>query len=170
MEIFNQNPKEQRPEPEPIRGSIFLLAFKILFTFLIFDGLYFILFTILNLGIELPFDLHHHTSTLFVLVLVIKNLFQLLLLLFLILTWSNNIYLLDKKHITKKSGFFSIKEEVYHFDNIRSISVSQGVFEKIFNFGDIILKISASGGYQENFTITGISNPVKYEKILKSYF
>ncbi len=169
MEIFNQDHEERKPEFEPIRGSIFL-AFKILFIFLIFDGLYFVLFTILNLGIEMPFDLHHHTSTLFVLVLAIKNLFQLFLLLFLILGWSNNIYLLDKKHITKKSGIFSIKEEVYHFDNIRSISVDQSFFGKYFKYGNITLKTSASGGYQGDVIMMGISNPQKYEKLLKENF
>lgn len=62
------------------------------------------------------------------------------------------------------------KEEVFHFDNIRAITVNQSWFGKLFNYGDIELKTSASGGCQEALVLVSINNPHKYEAHLKTLF
>ncbi len=95
---------------------------------------------------------------------------QLFLILNVTLSWANSAYYLAGKHIIRRNGILHVEEDVFHFDNIRSISVNQSFFGKIFNYGDISLKTSASGGYQGDVIMTEISNPKKYEEILREYF
>lgn len=155
---------------EPIRESIFMLGAKLFVLLFLFEGIYTGFFVLLNLVFNLPLDWHHHASVILILLNITKVLLELLFILFLLSEWSSTIYFITTKHIIKRVGILSNKEEVYHFDNIRSISVQQSFLGKLFNYGDIILKTSASGGYQDDVSLSGIDNPHKYETILKNLF
>lgn len=170
MEINNHNHEERKHELEPIRGSIIILVAKLATGLLLFDLLYVGLYYLLTLSFALPFDLHHHISVLLLVIFIFKLLMQLFLILNVTLSWANNAYYLAGKHIIRRKGILHVEEDVFHFDNIRSISVNQSFFGKIFNYGDISLKTSASGGYQGDVVMAEISNPKKYEEILKEYF
>lgn len=158
------------PVIEPIRGSIAILAYKLAAILLLFDFIYIMVDFVLTLGIPLPFDLHHHVSLALFTAEVFKIFFQLYLIANVTLSWANNTYVLTGQHIIKKTGIFRIQEDVFHFANIRSISIQQSFLGKVFNYGDIILKTSASGGYQGDVVMSGIANPKKYEEILNIYF
>lgn len=155
---------------EPIRGSIVVLALKLLVALLLFDLLYSGLYIGANILFQLPFDWHHHLSITLVILQFGKILLQVYLVIFLVITWASSSYLLTKKHLIRLTGLLNTKEDVFHFDNIRSISVTQSLFGKLFNYGDITLKTSASGGYQADFVLSGIHNPEKYKKLLEQRF
>jgi uncharacterized membrane protein YdbT with pleckstrin-like domain len=155
---------------EPIRGSIVVLALKLLVALLLFDLLYSGLYIGANIIFQLPFDWHHHVSIILIFLQFVKILTQVYLVLFLVITWASSSYLLTKNHVIRLSGLMSTKEDVFHFDNIRSISVTQSLFGKHFNYGDITLKTSASGGYQGDIVLSGIHNPEKYKKLLEQRF
>lgn len=170
METNNKNHEERKPELEPIRGSIVILVSKLATGLLLFDLLYAGLYYLFALGFVLPFDLHHHISILLLVVFFLKLLMQLFLILNVTLSWANSAYYLAGKHLIRRKGILHIEEDVFHFDNIRTISINQSFFGKLLNYGDITLKTSASGGYQGNVVMTEISNPKKYEEILREYF
>ena len=170
MKIHNHNHEERKHELEPIRGSIIILVAKLATVLLLFDLLYVGLYYLLTLSFALPFDLHHHISLLLLVIFFLKLLMQLFLILNVTLSWANSAYYLAGKHIIRRNGILHVEEDVFHFDNIRSISVNQSFFGKIFNYGDISLKTSASGVYEGDVIMTEISNPKKYEEILREYF
>jgi len=174
MEVYNKNHDERnhedKPIIEPIRGSLFILTSKILVILLLFDFLYIALFYVLNLGVILPFDLHHHLAVLFIIGQLLKIGLQVGLVLNVVLSWAGNVHHLTNQHIIKRTGIFNVNEEIYHYENIRSISINQSFMGKLFSYGDITLKTSASGGYQGDIVIVGVDNPKKYEEILKTFF
>ena len=118
----------------------------------------------------LPFDLHHHLAILFIIGQLLKIGLQVGLVLNVVLSWAGNSHHLTGQHIVKRTGIFNVNEEIYHYENIRSISINQSFLGKLFSYGDITLKTSASGGYQGDIVIVGVNNPKKYEDILKTFF
>ena len=170
MEIFSSKHDEKEKFFEPVRGSIAILIVKLLMILVLFDGIYSLIFYLLTLGISLPFDLHHHISELLFGLQLIKNILQMVLLLYVVLGWANNLYFFTDRHIVKRTGTLHVNEEMYHYDNIRSITINQSWLGKLFHYGDIILKTSASGGYQDDIVLTEIENPQKYQSMLRKLF
>ena len=152
---------------EPIRGSPFILGFKIIFLLALFELAYLVIYYFLNVQFEIPYSVHHHLSIGFLILASAKIFLEMYLILLLVLSWANNVYYLADKHIIKRTGVLSSKEKVYDFDLIRSITVQQSFFGKLFNFGTIMLSTSASGGYQAEITLDNISDPQKYEQRIK---
>jgi uncharacterized membrane protein YdbT with pleckstrin-like domain len=159
-----------RYELEPIRGSIVVLAVKLFLALILLETLYTITFGVLQIGLILPIEWHHHISVGLLIVGGIKVAIEVFFILYLLSEWTGNSYFITRKHIIRRTGVLQNKEEVFHFDNIRSISVEQSLLGKLFNYGNITLKTSASGGYQDDILLSGIDNPHKYETILKELF
>lgn len=174
MELFNNRRvnKETKDEHvgEPVRGSSIVLVIKVLLVLILFDGIYSFIYYILSLGVNLPFDFHHHTAILLLIVQLGKITLQFVLLLHVVLSWANNLYFLTDEHIIKRGGVLKVQEEIFHYKNIRSISIHQSWIGKLCNYGDILLKTSASGGYQDDIVLSGIANPQRYKEVLKRYF
>jgi len=170
MEVFNKRHETTEHTLEPVRGSLFLLSVRLAVMMLVFDLLYAGIFYIVTLGIALPFGLHQYVSAILFVIQIGKTFVATFLMVQLVLYWANNTYYFTEKHIIKRSGILNIKEEVFHYDNIRSIVINQSWLGKLLHYGDIILKTSASGGYQDDIRLTGIENPQKYEVMLKSLF
>jgi len=84
--------------------------------------------------------------------------------------WTRTTYYVDGRHLVVHRGVFNIKEDTYDLETIRSADVQQGIFEQMLNYGDVLLKTSASGGYQVVVTLEGISKPLEVEKKLKKFF
>jgi uncharacterized membrane protein YdbT with pleckstrin-like domain len=167
MEIYNQHHEEGRCEHAPIRGSIFFLVTKLLVILLLFELIYGAVYYILTLGIPLPFDLHHHVAVVIFVLEIVKIMTQVFLILNVSLSWANNVYFINGKHLIKRTGIMNTEEDIYEFDTVRSVAVNQSWLGRIFHYGDISLKTSASGGYQVIVTIAGITDPHKYEKMIK---
>ncbi len=169
MELYNRTNEEDKCEEIPIKGSFFLLVSKLLIMLLLFELIYGAIYYTLTLGISLPFDLHHHVALLILFLELLKISLQLLFILQITLSWSYNMYYLlnNGKHLIKRTGIMNIKEDVYEMDNVRSITVNQSWLGRIFHYGDLSLKTSASGGYQVLVTMMGIHEPSKYEERIK---
>lgn len=153
-----------------IRGSIILLFFRILLLIILFDFFYLLATVLLNLTFEIPLDWHHHISLGLLIALLIQVLLKASIMFYLVLNWMSNTYILDSKHVTKKHGIFGNDEEIYRFDTVRSILINQSLMGKFFNYGSILLKTSASGGFQGDVEITEIDNPKNYEELLRKSF
>lgn len=169
METYNRHHEEGQCEHAPIRGSLFILVAKLLVILLLFELLYGVIFYVLTLGIPLPFDLHHHIDVVILVFEILKILIQVFLIANITLSWANNVYYLDVsgKRLIKRTGIISLKEDVYDLNIARSLAVSQSWIGRLFHYGDVTLKTSASGGYQEIVTIAEIQDPQKYEQAIK---
>ena len=171
MEIYRRTIHEnEKYDGESIRGNAFLLVVKLATILVLFELLYAGINYFLTLGLVLPFNLHHHISEVLFVFEFIKLAIQLFLILHVCLSWANYEYHLSGKHIIRRKGIIHIQEDVFHFDNIRSISINQSFLGKVFNYGDITLKTSASGGYQGDIVLAGIASPKKYKEIIERYF
>lgn len=171
MELYNKHHEEGQCEYAPIRGSIFILGGKILVVLLLFELLYGAVSYFFTLGIPLPFDLHHHVSLILFFLIILKIIIQVFLIVNVTLSWANNIYFINGggKYLIKRTGILNTKEDAYDLATIRSLAVSQSWLGRIFHYGDVTLKASASGGYQAILTIVGIQDPQKYEQMIKQY-
>lgn len=173
--IFNQSAPEHKAldekiVEEPIRESVIFPIEKLILVTLLFDGFYSLVFYFLNIFFNFPFEWHHSISVGLLATVFVKNLLESYFIGYILLDWVTNIYYVEGSHLIKKRGVLSTHEDIYDFKTIRSISVEQSLLGKIFHYGDIILKTSASGGYQVIVKLSGIANPQKYEHILSKHF
>jgi uncharacterized membrane protein YdbT with pleckstrin-like domain len=169
MEVFNHE-NLQRQSTEPVRSSVALLVVRLAFIVILFDAIYSLIFYFLNIYFHTPIEWHHHISTGMLILFVVKTIFEVGLLVYATVSWINTTYQIENGHLVIKRGIFHTYEDVYELKTIRAIEVDQSIMGKLFHFGDVILKTSASGGYQVIVTLMGIANPYKYEKTLNKYF
>lgn len=167
MKLKAQNHEEGECEHAPIRGSYTIFVAKLLLTLILFETIYAAIFYFLTLGVFFPFDLHHHISIGIFILEIVKILAQVFLIFYVTLSWTSNVYYINGKHLIKRTGILNTEEDIYEFDTVRSVAVNQSFLGRLFHYGDISLKTSASGGYQVIVTITGIQNPHKYEQMIK---
>ena len=151
---------------EPIRGSVFILAIKFVLLILIFNGLYAVAYFLLNLGFPLPFNLHYYLAIVFLVLFAVNIAFQTYVVLLVSLQWANNVYYLTDTELVKRKGIINIHEETYKFDSIRSLSINRPLFGKVFGYADLSITV-VSRGEEKDLLIVGISNPYKYEKMLR---
>lgn len=142
---------------EPIKGSLTLLILKLVLAMVISEFIYTVIFYLTNLKLVGPgnfqYLFHHHIT-----------------IIFLTLNWMNSVYYLADNHLIERKGVLKVWENTYDLDNIRSVSVNQSLIGKIFNFGDVALKMSASGGYQGDVVLKEIANPHQYCQLIKKCF
>jgi len=152
---------------EPIRGSVAILGIKFVLVFLILDGFYGLLYYVITLGVSLPFDLHHHIAVILFATFLVKVALQIYFVLYAFLIWANNIYYITDEELVKRQGIFSIHEQTYKFDTIRSIAINRSFLGKLFGFGDMIITAVTGGNRQESILLSGVSNPNKYRTMLR---
>lgn len=165
--LYNHTHEEGKCEHAPIRGSMVILVAKLLVIFVFFELLYAGIYYVFTLGISLPFDLHHHVTLAIFILEIVKILTQVYLVITVALLWANNTFYIDGENLIKKTGIINIKEDMYELNTVRSMTVDQSWLGRIFHYGDITLKTSASGGYQVIVTIDGIQTPQKYKQMIK---
>lgn len=168
--LFNQPHQDRKLVAEPMRESVIFPIEKLILVTLVFDGLYALVFYLLNVFLKLPYEWHHHISIGLLFGVVIKNFLESYFIGYILLDWVTSFYYVEGSHLIKKKGILHTHEDVYDFKTVRSISVDQSILGKLFHYGDVILKTSASGGYQVIVTLSGIANPERYEQMLNKYF
>lgn len=151
---------------EPIRGSVFILAVKYILLLFIFDGIYELIYYFLNVQFLIPYDFHHHLSVGFFILLITKFIIQAYLIMFITLSWANNMYYLTDKYLVKKSGILGRNEEKYLFDAVFSTSINRSFAGQIFGYGDLQITVNA-GNDKRELILSGIADPFKYEQMLK---
>jgi len=97
----------------------------------------------------------------------VKNILEIYLVIWIVLKWIHNVYYLTEKNIIKRSGILNTDEQIFDLKRIRSVDIHQGFIGKLLNYGDITIQTSASGGYQQDIYLTGISYPEKYKELFK---
>ncbi len=151
---------------EPIRGSVAILGLKLALMFFILDGVYGIVYYLIALGINLPLDLHHHIMVALTAIFLVKVALQIYFIFYVFLQWANDVSYITGNELVKRKGAIMIKEEVYKFDSIRSVTVVISFLGKIFGYGDMLITAIA-GGNERELVLSGVSNPQKYEKMLR---
>lgn len=153
---------------EPIHGSIFLLALK-LFVIIFTSDLVYLLVD------RLAFEALQTTLyTNFILLLtgfyILKSFIQIILVIWVVFHWLFHKYHIDyvQKKLYEYRGIFHTKEHMSDLKNVRDVSMEQTLLGKIFNYGNIVLTITASGGYVEKIRIQKVQEPKLYIDYLES--
>ena len=172
QEVSNSNAKVAINEP--IRESIVVFVIKIasilIFTDLVYAALNFILLRAFFLNHELPFNIHDSTAYILTFLHLIKTALQVWGVSTIVFRWIGNSYFITEKHLVHHEGILNCLEKIYDLDIVRSISIQQSWLGKLFKYGSVNIEISASGGYTDQVTLSGVSNPQQYEKMLRRHF
>lgn len=154
----------------PIRGGILLLISRLVLIIIFLDSIYYIFFYFLSIWFNIPLAWQDTISVSLLIIQFFIDIIQIGFIAYLILSWSHTTYYIDGAHLIKHSGVMNIEEDVYDLDTVRSVEVHQSFIGRVLNFGDLILKTSASGGYQVVVILKGISKPIHWEREIKNYF
>ena len=158
---------------EPIRASVATLAIQLVsllvFTDLIYSIINFFLMKVYFLQGVLPFDTHRYIVFILAVLHIGKSIFQVLFVLKFVMKWIGSSYFIDDTHLVKRDGIISVIEKTFDLDNIRSITINQGILGKIFNFGDIVIEISAPGDYLDQILLSNLADPQKFEQKIRGH-
>ncbi|MBI4038733.1 PH domain-containing protein [Candidatus Daviesbacteria bacterium] len=172
QEEANSDPRDSITEP--IRESVVLFVIKIATILIITDLVYavvnFVLLRAFFLNHELPFNIHDLTAYILTLLHIAKTALQVWGISSIVFRWVGNSYFITQKHLVRHEGIINCIEKIYDLDIIRSISIQQSWLGKIFRYGSVNIEISASGGYTDQVTLNGVTNPQQYEKMLRRHF
>jgi uncharacterized membrane protein YdbT with pleckstrin-like domain len=146
---------------ESIHDSIFILGFK-LFMILFLTDLFYSLIDILTWNVSQP-DFLHHLGIILLIIHIIKSIIQILLIFKVVLGWLYHKYYIDfdGKKLFEQKGFFHTQKKTFDLKNLRDVKVQQGILGQFFRYGNIVLTVTASGGYEEKIVISKIQNPQK---------
>ena len=153
------------------RGSTGLFVARLIAVLLVTDIAYsvvstFLLGLIAN-GIQLPFDLHHHTAILLMLFSFGKIVFQTWAIIRIAISWTTTSFSITQTHLVTHKGVLTSQQTMYDLHLIRSVVIHQSLLEKLLRCGTICIEFSASGGYTDAVTLPGISNPKHIEHLLR---
>lgn len=90
--------------------------------------------------------------------------FNLLIFLYLLLSWNNKYYIISAKGISSHSGVILRKTEQIDVPAIRSISVNQGFFGRIFSYGTLRLE---SPLLTKPFWLHDLPNPFRHSGLIE---
>lgn len=96
--------------------------------------------------------------------IIIMQVLGVYLIVMLVLQWINTYYILNPKEVIVRKGVISTYSGTYELANLQSMTVLQGVFGKIFNYGTIKL---FNPVLKEDLYLSDISNPRKYAAIIQ---
>lgn len=158
---------ESRTFLEPIRGSMFLLLFRIITLMMSTDVIYLIIRVVV-------FDLNKHwlphrdITFGFLLFLASLYVLQLFIIMSILLRWLTKRYFIDKSNLIELKGIFTTRERTYDLKNLKSVIVDQGIMGKIFHFGTISIAITAPN-LTEKIVLFEIPNPQETERLIKKF-
>ncbi len=159
---------------EPIRESLMLFVIKIASVLIIIDLVYavlnFVLLRAFFLNHELPFNIHDQTAYILTFLHLAKTALQVWGISAIVFRWVGNSYHITPRHLVHHQGIMNCIEKIYDLDIVRSVSIQQSWLGKIFRYGTVNIEISASGGYTDQVTLFGVTNPQQYEKMLRRHF
>ena len=148
-----------------IRESVVLLVLRILLLQLLL-GVFLYGITVINLMLTLE-DIMDRPFPVITLLYISSVIFFLIYTIIAILQWRNHHYVIQRNGITHRTGLFSYQEQNYSCSNIESISLNQGVWGKLFNFGTIELYDPA---LERHFFLHYVSQPQHNLELLKRMF
>lgn len=169
----SEDASNQTSITEPIRESLVLFMIKIAGVLIVTDTVYavlsFVLLRAFFLNHELPFNIHDSTAYILTFIHLAKTVIQVWGISAIVFRWVGNSYHITPKHLIHHEGILNCIEKIYDLDIVRSISIQQSWLGKIFKYGTVNIEISASGGYTDQVTLSGVSKPQQYEKMLRKH-
>src|SRR5262249_5923662 len=81
--------------------------------------------------------------------------------------YNDDLYVLTGTNITHHQGRLSLNSSlpVLRYEDIRSITVNQGIWGRILDFGEVAL--SSAGRDGNELTLTGVRTPVELAKLIE---
>lgn len=145
-----------------VRQSIFFLVLKLLFLETV-AALAVIAFHLVlaRYSAYALSDLSIFNVPVFVILVLTKTIFMI----YVIVSWLEEYYEIAPTEVVHRKGFLFRREEVYTLDHIGSITLEQGLFGRIFNFGSLKL---FDWALEETVNIYLIHSPLKYHHILET--
>ena len=151
---------------EPIRSSVLIFILRLFLVMFIIDAVYSAA-EIYFLDLDVAFDLHRFIINGMFVTHIIKNILLIYFVLNIVSKWISNVYYITETYLIKHEGIFNSKEKIIDLKNLRSVTVNQGFFGKLFHNGTIVLTTSASGGYSDEITLTEVDQPEKYTEFFQ---
>lgn len=162
--MANRKPLREIP-PIVIRRSVVLFVIRVILLELLFEIIYLLwrgLIHFLPLPVETVITLNAASLVIFlILITVIQNIF----LIGIVLNWVNDYYEIREDEIAHVHGTFSRTEKAYPYQDIQSITIHQGFFGRLCNYGSIGLYIPTLG---HDLTFAEVSDPAKFVELVKS--
>lgn len=160
--------KEIQKSLHHIHDSAIPLAGRIFFIILVLEivygaFIYFFFFT------EIGRTIQYQRNYIIIFSYPFKFILQAYSVIYVLLFWATNNYYITENKIVHCKGILNIDEEIYDISSIRSVKSYQNIIGRIFNYGNVIVEVSASGGYHKNILLIGIASPKKYERILNEF-
>lgn len=145
-----------------VRQSIFFLVLKLLFLEIV-AALSIIAFHIVlaNYATQYSLNIAFFNIPIFILLVLLKTIFMI----YVIASWLEEYYEITPTEVLHRKGFLFRREERYTLDHVGSITLEQGLFGRIFNFGSLKL---FDWALEENVYIYLIHSPLKYHHILET--
>ena len=158
---------------EPIRASVATLAIALIslliFTDVIYSIINFFLMKVYFLQGVLPFDTHRYIIFILAMLHIGKSIFQVIFVLKFVMKWIGSSYFIVDSRLVKRDGIMSIVEKTFDLDNIRSITINQGILGKLLHYGDIVIEISAPGVYLDQILLSNLTDPQKFEQKIRGH-
>jgi uncharacterized membrane protein YdbT with pleckstrin-like domain len=145
---------------EPVRKSVIVFMMHLFFTLISIDLAYAIILSFFLLG---NVQLDTFIISLLLSLYLAKYMVQAYMITHIIMSWSGDTYVITNHHLICKKGIINTSEVCYACRNIRSVAVHQSWLGRILNYGDLIVEVSASGGYHEQVFIRSVTEPQKIE-------
>lgn len=158
---------------EPTRASVATLIMQLVsllvFTDLIYLIINFFLMKIYFLQGTLPFNIHSYIVFILAGLHLGKSVFQIIFVLKIVMKWVGSSHYIFEQHLIKREGILNVEEKTFDLDNIRSITINQGLLGKFFKYGDIIIEISAPGDYMDKIILTDLANPEQFKQNIRGH-
>lgn len=151
---------------EPVRSSILILILRLFFVMFIVDAIYSVA-EIYFLDLDTSFEIHRFIINTMFVTHIIKNIMLIYFVLSIVTKWISNLCYITETYLIKHEGILNIKEKMVDLKNLRSVSINQGFFGRLFHYGSITLTTSASGGYTEEIYLSEVDRPEKYKEFFQ---
>ncbi len=103
-------------------------------------------------------------SSLFPVVFIALGILKILATIYVVLQWLNEYYEITRDAVVHKRGIIFRKVEHYNLDTVRALTIQQGLFGQLFNYGTITLFDIRMQKYLDMYLI---HNPKRYIHVLE---
>jgi len=160
--------KELQKSLHHIHDSAVLLGARVVFAFLAVELIYYIFIYFLFFT-EIGSSIQYQRSYIILGSSLIKFILQIYYVVYVVLAWVKNNFYITEDKLVHCRGILTVDEEIYDISGIKSVKSHQSLVGRVFNYGNVVVEVSASGGYHKEILLRGIVNPKKYERILNEY-
>ena len=152
---------------EPIRSSVLILIIRLFSVMFLIDIIYSVA-EIYFIDLNVSAEIHQFIINTMFVTHIIKNIFLIYFVLYIITKWIGNLYYITEKYLVKHEGILNLKEKIIDLKNLRAFTIDQGFLEKLFHYGNITLTTSASGGYNDEIYLFEVDHPEKYKEFFQN--